>query len=429
MFDMTQFRDVYLEAAGHQIRIMEAEILRLAPSGTNEAAIQRLFRAVHTLKGSSAALGLNRTRNLTHEMENVLDRIRSGQLQVTNHLITLLLIGLDRLKLLTDEFAGVCEPGGVDVESFVEALRRFAERPRAEPSVPRFGAAAAESGLVPNESPAGEEADSAVIGKARAQTIRVGVERLDELRNLVGELVNEQTRIRRAHETLKQTYRTDASVEALGQVNDHLTRVIGELQEHVMKLRLLPVEHVFARFPRMVRDLGETLGKRVRLRIEGGDTELDRTLIDEIGDPLIQLIRNALDHGIETPGERRRKGKDPAGTLRIRAFQEANRVTVLIEDDGAGIDPEKIRQAAAAKGLISEAEAAGLSDSDAVKLIFEPGLSTAEAISAVSGRGVGMDIVQNQIQSLNGTIEIDTAVDRGTTFRIKLPPSPGVITG
>ncbi|HZG84251.1 chemotaxis protein CheA [Paenibacillus sp.] len=519
MFDIGQYRDVYLEEAEDQIRVMEAEILRLAPGGANDEAIQRLFRAAHTLKGSSAALGLNRTRDLTHEMESVMDRIRSGELPVTKHLITLLLIGLDRLKLLTDEFAGEVEPGGVDVESFVEALRRFAEQPRVEPapdrsaaeeagapreyrlhidiradcemktvramiihrelnewakvvemspaldaldesfpgrlrltietdmppeeaerfalsltdvSSVRVEAAAAppaRSGAAPDVPQAGGEPEPSVKGKARTQTVRVSVERLDELMNLVGELVIEQTRIRRAYKTLKQICRTEPAVEDLGQINDHLTRAIGDLQENVMKLRMLPIEHVFNRFPRMVRDLEVTLGKEVRIQIEGGDTELDRTLIDDIGDPLIHLIRNALDHGIETPEERRRKGKDPAGTLRIRAFHEDNSVNVLVEDDGAGIDPEKVKRSAVRKGLISETKADGLSDLDAVKLIFEPGFSTAEVVSDVSGRGVGMDIVRSQIQSLNGSIEIDTAIDRGTTFRIKLPLTLAIITG
>jgi two-component system chemotaxis sensor kinase CheA len=208
-----------------------------------------------------------------------------------------------------------------------------------------------------------------------------------------------------------------------------MSSIVEELQESVMKARMLPIEHLFNRFPRMVRDLSQKLNKEIELVLEGMETELDRTLIEEIGDPLIHLIRNAVDHGIESAEVRMSKGKRAKGRVRLNSFHEDNQVVITVEDDGAGILPDKIKASALRKGIITEEEAGRLSDHSAISLIFQPGFSTAASVSEVSGRGVGMDIVRNQIERLNGLIDIQSIPDAGTCFTVRIPLTLAIITG
>jgi len=286
-------------------------------------------------------------------------------------------------------------------------------------------------------SPPGKPANSADPAPARkeadaqqksGQTIRVDVERLDHLMNLVGELVIDQTRIAQANSILRDEYRLEA-LEDLEQITNHIARVISELQESVMKTRMLPIERQFSRFPRMVRDLARELAKDIELVVVGKETELDRTVIEEIGDPLIHLIRNAVDHGIETREERLAAGKPAKGTIRLSAMNQENHVVITVEDDGRGISPDKIRASAAAKGLLSPAAAEAISDRDVIQLIFTPGFSTAEAVSELSGRGVGMDIVRAHIEKLQGLIDVETKPGEGTKFTIKLPLTLAIVRG
>jgi two-component system chemotaxis sensor kinase CheA len=265
--------------------------------------------------------------------------------------------------------------------------------------------------------------------RSKSQTVRVSVDRLDHLMDLVGELVIDRTRIYQVERKLSQKFASNDSVEDLGQISDHLSRVIGELQESVMKARMLPIEQLYNRFPRLVRDLTQKLDKEVDLILEGKETELDRTLIEDIADPMIHIIRNALDHGLETPEQRRQAGKSPRGTLTIRAAHEDNSVVIYIKDDGAGMDPRKIKTSAVQKGVISEEQAKALTDREAIQLIFLSGFSTALEVSDISGRGVGMDIVRSHIEKINGLIDIDTELGKGTVFRIKLPLTLAIITG
>lgn len=269
---------------------------------------------------------------------------------------------------------------------------------------------------------------ASAAGKSKAQTIRVSVERLDDLMNLVGELVIDQTRIHQVARTQRRRFQDD-TVGELGHIADHLSRIIGDLQESVMKARMLPIEQLMGRFPRMIRDLSRDLGKELELVMEGQDTELDRTLIEEIADPLIHLIRNAVDHGLERPEIREQAGKPRQGLLRIRAAHEDNQVVICVEDDGAGIDPVKMRSSSVKKGILSQEEADALGDREAIDLIFRPGFSTAQQVSDVSGRGVGMDIVASHIERLNGMIDIESTLGRGTTFKIKLPLTLAIIVG
>ena len=253
----------------------------------------------------------------------------------------------------------------------------------------------------------------------QSQSVRVDIEKLDTLMNLMGELVINKVRL----EQIGQTHRLSDLMETLEQMD----RVTGDLQNIVMKVRMVPVSAVFNRFPRMVRDVSKELGKDINLTIEGEETELDRTVIDEIGDPIMHLLRNSLDHGVESPDKREAKGKPRTGEVGLIARHEGNNVVIMITDDGAGIDADKIRRKAVEKGMISQSEADSLDDADAVRLIFLPGFSTAEQITDISGRGVGMDVVRSKIEALSGHVDVETHIDEGSVFKIKLPLTLAII--
>lgn len=251
------------------------------------------------------------------------------------------------------------------------------------------------------------------------QTVRVDIERLDNLMNLVGELVMHKGRLEQIGSNTK--------IVELNETIEQIDRISADLQSVVMKVRMVPIEQVFNRFPRMVRDLAKDLNKEVEFLMEGKETELDRTVIDEIGDPLVHLLRNAVDHGLEPAEERIKKRKPAAGTVMLRARHEGNNVYIEVEDDGAGIDIEKVKKKAVEKGLISEKDAEKMDKDEAVELLFYPGFSTASIVTDVSGRGVGLDVVKTKIESLNGEIAVETKLDKGTKFKIKLPLTLAII--
>lgn len=590
---LSEYKEVFLEELDEQLQLMDEVIMQLERDCESREVIQSLFRAAHTLKGSSAAMGFEEMKRLTHRMEHLLDLVRSKERTVTPPLIDLLFRALDSLKLMKEDIV-TQDCITVDVSACLHALERFDseeaggagrgttpsvqpeaghttsgetndaaapasgfKRPElslsirlhmknaigqglrlhwvrvrlspdcfiqgarayviqtmlaewgevllaspdyesigesgmddpeltylyagtqesselaamtanladvagvdAEPVLPEEaemdyrahgdGGASPETMPKPKPQPDPDPASaetaaaaepsirqpaaalsapqSSAAVKSKAQTIRVSVERLDDLMNLVGELVIDQTRIQQVARTQRRRFQDD-SVGELGHIADHLSRIIGDLQESVMKARMLPIEQLMGRFPRMIRDLSRDLGKELELAMEGQDTELDRTLIEEIADPLIHLIRNAVDHGLELPEIRERAGKPRQGVLRIKAAHEDNQVVIYVEDDGAGIDPAKMRSSAVGKGIITQEEADLLGDREAIDLIFRPGFSTAQRVSDVSGRGVGMDIVASHIEKLNGMIDIRSELGRGTSFKIKLPLTLAIIVG
>ena len=288
-----------------------------------------------------------------------------------------------------------------------EAAAPAAAAPAAKPAAPAAKKEAAKPAAAPAKKP------------HQSQSVRVDIEKLDTLMNLMGELVINKVRL----EQIGQTHRMSDLMETLEQMD----RVTGDLQNIVMKVRMVPVSAVFNRFPRMVRDVSKELGKEINLTIEGEETELDRTVIDEIGDPIMHLLRNSLDHGVESPEKREAKGKSPVGEVGLIARHEGNNVVIMITDDGAGIDADKIRRKAVEKGMISQEEAERLDDADAVRLIFLPGFSTAEQITDISGRGVGMDVVRSKIEALSGHVDVETHIDEGSVFKIKLPLTLAII--
>lgn len=257
--------------------------------------------------------------------------------------------------------------------------------------------------------------------------VRTSVERLDRLMNLVGELITDRNHLYQVRNRLDTNGHGNEYINQLSETVAHIGRITDQLQEEVMRIRMLPIGNVFHKFPRLVRDLSQNLNKKIDLVIEGEDTELDRSVIDEINDPLIHLIRNSVDHGIETPQERLAAGKPEKGTLRLTARHEQGRIIITVEDDGNGIDAKKIRDSAVAKGLITEAEALSLSDEKTIDLIFLSGLSTSKKATDISGRGVGMDIVRANIQRINGTILVDTKLGQGTQFQIVLPLTLAIV--
>ena len=297
-----------------------------------------------------------------------------------------------------------------------DALAKPAE-PAPAPAAPAAAAAAPKKAAAPAKK---EGAKAAAPKKQhQSQSVRVDIEKLDTLMNLMGELVINKVRL----EQIGQTHRMSDLMETLEQMD----RVTGDLQNIVMKVRMVPVSAVFNRFPRMVRDVSKELGKEINLTIEGEETELDRTVIDEIGDPIMHLLRNSLDHGVESPDAREAKGKPRVGEVGLIARHEGNNVVIMITDDGAGIDAGKIRRKAVEKGMITQDEADRLDDADAVRLIFLPGFSTAEKITDISGRGVGMDVVRSKIEALSGHVDVETHIDEGSVFKIKLPLTLAII--
>ena len=292
----------------------------------------------------------------------------------------------------------------------------------AKPAEPAPAAPAAAAAPAPKKAaPAKKEGAKTAAPKKQhqSQSVRVDIEKLDTLMNLMGELVINKVRL----EQIGQTHRMSDLMETLEQMD----RVTGDLQNIVMKVRMVPVSAVFNRFPRMVRDVSKELGKEINLTIEGEETELDRTVIDEIGDPIMHLLRNSLDHGVESPDAREAKGKPRVGEVGLIARHEGNNVVIMITDDGAGIDASKIRRKAVEKGMITQDEADRLDDADAVRLIFLPGFSTAEQITDISGRGVGMDVVRSKIEALSGHVDVETHIDEGSIFKIKLPLTLAII--
>ncbi len=261
----------------------------------------------------------------------------------------------------------------------------------------------------------------------KEQTIRVDVKRLDQLMNLIGELVLAKNRLIKIYNDVEERYEGEKFLEELNQVVSSISIVTTDLQIAVMKTRMLPIGKVFNKFPRLVRDLARELGKKVKLIIEGEDTELDKSIIEEIGDPLVHMIRNAIDHGIEPPEERKKVGKSEEGTIWLRAYNEGNMIVIEIKDDGKGMDPDVLKRKAIEKGIITPQEAENMSDKEAFMLIFKPGFSTAAKITNVSGRGVGMDVVKTNIEKLNGIIEVDSIPGKGSTFKLKIPLTLAII--
>lgn len=360
--------------------------------------------------------------NVLDELGDVIKSVPSAQdleQEKFDHSFDVCLVTDADAKKVEDGVSAISEICGVKVTEIAVEKAAPQEQAKAAAAAPAAaGSPASPAAKAPEKHPAAKS-DKKTAAHVAGQSVRVDIEKLDTLMNLVGELVTNKVRL----EQIGMTH----SLAELTETLEQMDRVTSDLQSVVMKVRMVPVSQVFNRFPRMVRDLAKELNKDINLTIEGEDTELDRTVIDEIGDPLMHLLRNSLDHGVEHPDEREAKGKPRTGEVGLIARHEGNNVVIMVTDDGAGMNADKIRSKAIEKGMISREEAEALPDSDAVRLIFMAGFSTAEQITDVSGRGVGMDVVRSKIESLGGHVDVETKIDEGSVFKIKLPLTLAII--
>ncbi|KHL86381.1 chemotaxis protein CheA [Helicobacter pylori] len=521
MDDLQEIMEDFLIEAFEMNEQLDQDLVELEHNPEDLDLLNRIFRVAHTIKGSSSFLNLNILTHLTHNMEDVLNRARKGEIKITPDIMDVVLRSIDLMKtlLVTIRDTGSDTNNGKEneIEEAVKQLQAItsqnlesaketsgtketpqkeakeeakeenkenkAKAPTAEntasdnpladePDLDYANMSAeeveaeierllnkrqeadkerraqkkqeAKQEVTPTKEPPKTETPKApkteTKAKAKAdteenkapsigveQTVRVDVRRLDHLMNLIGELVLGKNRLIRIYSDVEERYDGEKFLEELNQVVSSISAVTTDLQLAVMKTRMQPVGKVFNKFPRMVRDLSRELGKSIELIIEGEETELDKSIVEEIGDPLIHIIRNSCDHGIEPLEERRRLNKPETGKVQLSAYNEGNHIVIKISDDGKGLDPVMLKEKAIEKGVISERDAEGMSDREAFNLIFKPGFSTAKVVSNVSGRGVGMDVVKTNIEKLNGIIEIDSEVGVGTTQKLKIPLTLAII--
>ncbi len=530
MDDLQEIMEDFLIEAFEMNEQLDQDLVELEHNPEDLDLLNRIFRVAHTIKGSSSFLNLNILTHLTHNMEDVLNRARKGEIKITPDIMDVVLRSIDLMKtlLVTIRDTGSDTNNGKEneIEEAVKQLQAITsqnlegakegtkeapqkenEKENQEENIEENQENKAKAPTAKNpasDNPLADEPDldytnmsaeeveaeierllnkrqeadkerraqkkqetkpkqevtpktethktethktetpkapkTETKAKAKAdteenkapsigveQTVRVDVRRLDHLMNLIGELVLGKNRLIRIYGDVEERYDGEKFLEELNQVVSSISAVTTDLQLAVMKTRMQPVGKVFNKFPRMVRDLSRELGKSIELIIEGEETELDKSIVEEIGDPLIHIIRNSCDHGIEPLEERRRLNKPETGKVQLSAYNEGNHIVIKISDDGKGLDPVMLKEKAIEKGVISERDADGMSDREAFNLIFKPGFSTAKVVSNVSGRGVGMDVVKTNIEKLNGIIEIDSEVGVGTTQKLKIPLTLAII--
>lgn len=424
--------DFVVESREHLVAI-EAQVLILERDPGNSEALNSIFRGFHTIKGLAGFLELAEIQKLSHEVEAILDRARNSQLTVTAPVIDVILESADYLKGWLEHVEASLHgkstnPPGLD-EALLARVQAFtsdsdAARLAAFAGAIESAGANTKGGVNEEAAPAAENtpAERAPGGRRNeALAIKVDTAKLDYLVDMAGEMVIAESLVR--HDPEFKATRSPRLQRNLAQ----LTRITSELQKTAMSMRLVPIGPLFRRMARLVRDLSRQFGKEVRLETEGDEIDLDRTIVEALADPLMHMVRNALDHGIEPPGERQAAGKSPTARLLLRAHHQAGHVVIEIGDDGRGLDRVKIARKAIEKGLVASAE--GMPDHDVFNLIFEPGFSTAAAVTNVSGRGVGMDVVRRHVEKLRGRIEIRSAAGVGSTFLLKLPLTLAIIDG
>lgn len=444
--------EFYTEAVDHLGQI-ESAVLRLETHAQDRDAINAVFRSFHSLKGGAGFLHLRPINRLAHEIESVLDDVRNSRLAFTPVIVDVVLAGRDTIDRLVAQVHDALDAGrqpstAIPVSALIMRVRSAARRegegapPPAAPKTPAAAEAApppapvsapaapvvAPAAVAAASAPAPQhdeaqtvaEAAAAAASRQETKTIRVQTGKLDSLMDLVGELVIAQSQL---VEGAREAGRANSLHRTVGQ----LARISKELQHTAMSLRMIPIKPTFQKMARLVRDLALKAGKSVQFNMHGEDTELDRNMVEEIGDPLVHMIRNALDHGVEPPADRRAAGKPETGHITLRAFHQGGNIVVELVDDGRGIDQQRVLKKAIEKGLVSPSQT--LSEHEIVQLIFLPGFSTAERVTDISGRGVGMDVVKRNIERLRGSIEIHTVLGKGSTFRVILPLTMAIIDG
>ncbi len=467
----------FLIESNENLGVLDCEIVELEKSPADEKLIASVFRTIHTIKGTCGFFGFEILGSITHVAENILGQVREKQRPLTPELVSLVLQTVDVVKLvlgniedrgeegedvyqdlrqrLDDAYhfrsgSGSANPSNEDARGheIAGSAARFSEvestesepastgreffeySPVRDPNEGRFEVAQIVDAARPGIELDGNETREVSAAKnsansASGSTIRVDVMLLDKLMNLVGELVLARNQILQG-----STAQNGASTGAAQRLN----LITSELQEGVMRTRMQPIGVVWNKLPRVVRDLASEVGKQIEIQMEGAETELDKTIIEAIKDPLTHIVRNSCDHGIEGPEVRVSKGKKAAGTILLRAYHEGGHVNIEISDDGAGIDPERIKRKAIEKGLIRAEQAAAMSEWEALRLIFLPGFSTAEKVTSISGRGVGMDVVKTNIEKIGGAVDLFNrpgadGTAGGSTVKIKIPLTLAIIPG
>jgi two-component system, chemotaxis family, sensor kinase CheA len=419
--DIPLVRDFIGEARGH-LESAEADLLKLEEQPEDHELINSIFRGFHTIKGVAGFLNFKQIGQLAHAAENLLDRARKGELTVTSGVLDLVLQAVDMAKAMIAAIETAVErqtPIGAHL-GLSELLPRL--RDGATGAAPAAPAAVSPAAGPPAETrtpPAPEAAAHAAT--AAEATVKVSTGRLDSLINMVGELVIAQAMVN------QDLTRLVSGQPRVARNLSHLSKITRELQDLTMAMRMVPIQGVFQKMARLLRDLSRKAGKQIDLKIVGGETELDRNLVEALADPLVHMVRNAADHGIELPEDRVRLGKTAAGHVELRAYHQGGNIVVEIRDDGRGLHQQKILAKARQAGLVKEGQE--LTEQEIFRLIFHPGLSTAEKVTDVSGRGVGMDVVRKNVEALRGRIDIESAEGKGSTFAIRLPLTLAVIDG
>jgi len=440
--DMDEIVQEFLVESYEALDRLDGDLLTLERDPNSPDVLASIFRVMHTIKGTCGFLGFQKLERVAHAAESLLGALRDGTLAVNPAIASALLATGDALRQMLGKIEGAGTDGDEDFLHLVATLERLrtsggTDAPRhvpATPVAPRKGVAKVEAArsemsgaadapdakLQARPAPPGRVAEVAEKASVAEANIRVDVQVLDNLMTLVGELVLARNHLTQL--TAETTH--DTTLLAAAQ---HLNTITSDLQDGVMRTRLQPIHTAWARFPRVVRDLAMALGKQVRVRTEGDDTELDRSIIEAIKDPLMHLVRNAVDHGIEDPAEREAAGKPVEGTIVIRASHEGGQVTIEMQDDGRGIDVEKVLARGIERGLIDAETAKTLSARDTIELIFQPGFSTADKVTNLSGRGVGMDVVKTNVGRIGGNVEVLTEPGVGTTYTLKIPLTLAIV--
>ncbi len=460
----------FLVESGENLDRLDRDLVGLEKNPQDKEALAGVFRTIHTIKGTCGFLGFNKLEKVAHVGENLLTRLRDGQLILNPEITTVLLSMVDAVRQMLKEIESTGQDGAADYPELRETLTRLqtsaagdvrppspaaavsatqlagsaaiapaaaketapapatprtkGDTPLRKPSRGKIDEPVLESGAVqgltkPEDAPPTPQTLEAKPRDTAPETIRVGVNLLDKLMTLVGELVLARNQLLQFANAIENP--------GLHAVSQRMDLIATELQEEVMKTRMQPIGNIWAQFPRTVRDVALGCHKEVAIEMEGKETELDKTIIEAIKDPLTHLVRNSVDHGIELPEVRVKAGKNPTGRLMLRAFHEGGQVNIEISDDGAGLNRERIRQKAVERGIVSAEQAARMPEREIFNLIFLPGFSTAEKVTNVSGRGVGMDVVKTNVEKIGGVVDVQSSPGRGTTVRVKIPLTLAII--
>jgi two-component system chemotaxis sensor kinase CheA len=420
--DMREIFDSYVIEASEILEHLSQDLLTLEKKPSDANLLNTIFRGIHTLKGTSSFLGFSQMTELTHTSEDLLNKLRKGDFIADGEVIDILIEAHTAAKTLLQRIKNHnLQP--IDLDSTLEKIRGVMQR---QSSILQIESVVAS---VKEQAAAITDTSKVIQQRMDDSTIRVDVDRLDNLMNLVGELVLARNRLSQVAQSLIEKYERIEMSKQIVDISSQIDFVTTELQMAVMKTRMVPIEKVFNGLPFLARNLMRTIGKDVDLQIYGKETELDKSLIEELNDPLIHMIRNAIDHGIEFPEERKKLGKPSQGIVIVSAERDGNFILITMEDDGRGMDAEQIKLKAIERGLITEEQAREMSKSEALNLVFIPGFSTKQETTNISGRGVGMDVVKTKIAKLKGIVEIDSEYGKGTIITLKLPLTLAIIQG